>query len=719
MRSRLAIIAMLVFGMLLSTGGGALAVSGFASQQDNAAQSQYGGVQGEEDEGDQGDPRRGGLRRRCPLQPLRGQRHPARAPGRGRRPGHRRRGAAALHRLRRDPDPARRRRAADDRLHPAPAQRRRRVVHSRQPREELPSSRGIAHIWCSDAAGRSRHRLRRLRRLGHRAVDQPAAPDGAAGGVATACCSSSRWACAARSWPAVTCAGCAAAPARPAPPRPVDGAARALAARLPLHGRPWMRRLNAALLRRQVRRAVRRLGLARPVLWSYVPAGRGARRHAATRRASSTTASTTSPPRRASTRRRSAPPRRASRAARRPRARLARRRSPSGCARSTAHVARRPQRGRHRAVRDRAGAGAGRRRARRAAAPAHRLHRRGGRDQGRPRAARAGSPRAPGLEHRARRPRRRSATRSTDVSALRELPNVHLLGAAPLRATCRRCCAARTRRSIPYAVNELTRSVFPMKVYEYLAAGLPVVSTPLPALAGVEDIAFAADARQMAAALDTALETDDPPARRARWSAPVGTRGSAGLTEIGPGAVTTLVVTSYTPGAGAAAAACGPTASSARSRCWARWPCSTGRSAVSRARSSSRSRARAASRRPPSLERGRALAMARGLLGGVPAPVARGVLPSLAAEAARLAAGLAGRGRRTRWRPSPWSPLARGGRSSTARRTSSRRSARTGLAAAGRALRAAPADASRSPGCRSPADIDGARGARRRAPRCG
>ena len=52
MRSRLAILAMLVFGMLLSTGGGALAVSGFASQQDNAAQGQYGA--GEEDEGTQG-----------------------------------------------------------------------------------------------------------------------------------------------------------------------------------------------------------------------------------------------------------------------------------------------------------------------------------------------------------------------------------------------------------------------------------------------------------------------------------------------------------------------------------------------------------------------------------------------------------------------------------------------------------------------------------------
>ena len=52
MRSRLAIIAMLVFGGLLSTGGGALAVSGFSSQQDNAAATQYG--PSNDDQGDQG-----------------------------------------------------------------------------------------------------------------------------------------------------------------------------------------------------------------------------------------------------------------------------------------------------------------------------------------------------------------------------------------------------------------------------------------------------------------------------------------------------------------------------------------------------------------------------------------------------------------------------------------------------------------------------------------
>jgi hypothetical protein len=67
MRSRLAIIAMLVFGMVLSTGGGALAVSGFTNPSGNAALAEYGsnvggqdngggnnGVLGEEESGGQG-----------------------------------------------------------------------------------------------------------------------------------------------------------------------------------------------------------------------------------------------------------------------------------------------------------------------------------------------------------------------------------------------------------------------------------------------------------------------------------------------------------------------------------------------------------------------------------------------------------------------------------------------------------------------------------------
>lgn len=39
---------------------------------------------------------------------------------------------------------------------------------------------------------------------------------------------------------------------------------------------------------------------------------------------------------------------------------------------------------------------------------------------------------------------------------------------------------------IPYQVNKYTDGVFPMKVYEYLSAGLPVVTTPLSSIAGRE-----------------------------------------------------------------------------------------------------------------------------------------------------------------------------------------------------------------------------------------
>ncbi len=56
-----------------------------------------------------------------------------------------------------------------------------------------------------------------------------------------------------------------------------------------------------------------------------------------------------------------------------------------------------------------------------------------------------------------------------------------------------------------------------MKVYEYLAAGLPVVATPLPALAGVaESRERAADAQGIAELLDEALAQDDPERRAER-----------------------------------------------------------------------------------------------------------------------------------------------------------------------------------------------------------
>jgi glycosyltransferase involved in cell wall biosynthesis len=97
----------------------------------------------------------------------------------------------------------------------------------------------------------------------------------------------------------------------------------------------------------------------------------------------------------------------------------------------------------------------------------------------------------------------------TDVSALAAEANVHLLGPrsySELPDVLRGADAG----LIPYTLNELTGSIFPMKVYEYLAAGLPVVATPLPALAEVADIATASDAPGIAQLLEQALAEDNP-----------------------------------------------------------------------------------------------------------------------------------------------------------------------------------------------------------------
>ena len=65
-----------------------------------------------------------------------------------------------------------------------------------------------------------------------------------------------------------------------------------------------------------------------------------------------------------------------------------------------------------------------------------------------------------------------------NVAALGGLKNVHLLGGRPyerLPAYCRGFDVG----LIPFRMNRLTRAVNPIKLREYLAAGLPVVSAPL------------------------------------------------------------------------------------------------------------------------------------------------------------------------------------------------------------------------------------------------
>ncbi len=119
----------------------------------------------------------------------------------------------------------------------------------------------------------------------------------------------------------------------------------------------------------------------------------------------------------------------------------------------------------------------------------------------------------------------------TDVSALAAQPNVHLLGVRAhdaLPAVLRGAVAG----LIPYRRSRLTESIFPMKVYEYLAAGLPVVASGLPALDGVTGVELVAGAPATVAALQRAIDEDSAGRRRARSEAASGHSWEARLQEI-------------------------------------------------------------------------------------------------------------------------------------------------------------------------------------------
>ena len=72
---------------------------------------------------------------------------------------------------------------------------------------------------------------------------------------------------------------------------------------------------------------------------------------------------------------------------------------------------------------------------------------------------------------------------------------------------------------IPYVTNEYTRSCFPLKLYEYLAAGKPVVASGLPELADMEpDVVLASSASAFVEAVSAALELSSPHDRSRRMS---------------------------------------------------------------------------------------------------------------------------------------------------------------------------------------------------------
>lgn len=103
-----------------------------------------------------------------------------------------------------------------------------------------------------------------------------------------------------------------------------------------------------------------------------------------------------------------------------------------------------------------------------------------------------------------------------DVSALKALPNTHLLGEKPYRElpgylkgfdVC----------TLPFRMNRLTNAVDPVKVYEYLSQGKPVVSAPLPELAPLSELLyFAQGLEEFSSQIDRALAGQDAALERKR-----------------------------------------------------------------------------------------------------------------------------------------------------------------------------------------------------------
>jgi len=112
------------------------------------------------------------------------------------------------------------------------------------------------------------------------------------------------------------------------------------------------------------------------------------------------------------------------------------------------------------------------------------------------------------------------ATKS-DLSALTSKKNVFHLGRRPY-ALLPDYCRGFAASVVPFRMTELTMSVNPIKLREYAAAGLPVVSSPLPEVRRCADIAVCATSDQeWVNALRAAVGQGQDPAERRAQSARV------------------------------------------------------------------------------------------------------------------------------------------------------------------------------------------------------
>jgi GT2 family glycosyltransferase len=103
-----------------------------------------------------------------------------------------------------------------------------------------------------------------------------------------------------------------------------------------------------------------------------------------------------------------------------------------------------------------------------------------------------------------------------DVRLLEQLPNVHLLGQQPYERMPAYLHAFDVC-IIPFVVDEITAATDPVKFYEYISQGKPVVSTHMPELGPYREVvAMAEDAEDFLRKLDGAVSENDPALRARR-----------------------------------------------------------------------------------------------------------------------------------------------------------------------------------------------------------
>jgi glycosyltransferase involved in cell wall biosynthesis len=98
---------------------------------------------------------------------------------------------------------------------------------------------------------------------------------------------------------------------------------------------------------------------------------------------------------------------------------------------------------------------------------------------------------------------------TTDTSELEKSSNVHLLGRKPyadLPAYCKGFDVAIN----PFRISRLTLNANPLKVREYLAAGLPVVSTSIPEVEILGQCRIGIDRDGFIKEIESALENPGP-----------------------------------------------------------------------------------------------------------------------------------------------------------------------------------------------------------------